>query len=163
MKATHKTLLAFGIFIFSLAQATNITIGGQGGTASTTKDSFQTNLGYGAFVQASALDILTLQADYLTNHANSVHKKGLSSDLMFHLLNFDRLKLGLMTGPSFYQNEDDRWRLGLNGGLFGEFSLLSRIPLGLQVRYHRAFSGKDHELWSFFLNLGFRFGSGSDW
>jgi hypothetical protein len=163
MKATQKSLLAFVIFCLPQAFATNLTIGAQGGSASAAKGSFETSLGYGAFIQASALDILTLQADYLSAQTNSLHKKSISSDLLFHIFNFDRLKLGLLAGPGFYQNKDDRWRFGLNGGAFGEFSLLSRIPLGLQVRYHSAFSGEDHDLWSFFMTLGFRFGSGSDW
>jgi hypothetical protein len=149
--------------IFSFASATNITLGGQGGSTGTAKGNLQTSIGYGAFIQGSALDILTLQTDFFTAQTNSLHKKALSADLMFHLLNFDELKLGLVAGPGFYQNENDRWRLGLNGGLFGEFSLLSRMPLGLQVRYHSAFSGENHDLWSLFLTLGFRFGSGSDW
>jgi hypothetical protein len=163
MKAIQKCLLAFVILCLPHALATNITLGAQGGSASAAKGSFETSLGYGAFIQASALDILTLQADYFTAQTNSLHKRALSSDLLFHLLNFDRLKVGLLAGPGFYQNKDDRWRFGLNGGAFGEFSLLSRIPLGLQVRYHSAFSGEDHDLWSLFLTLGFRFGSGSDW
>ncbi len=163
MKVIQKALLTLAFITFSFSSATNITLGGQGGSTSAAKGSFQTSLGYGAFIQGSVLDILTIQADFLTAQTNSLHKKAISADLMFHLLNFDELKLGLMAGPSFYQNEDDRWRLGLNGGLFGEFSLLSRMPLGLQIRYHSAFSGENHDLWSLFLTLGFRFGSGSDW
>jgi hypothetical protein len=163
MKAIQKYLLAFVFFCLPQAFATNLTFGAQGGSGNPAKSSFESSLGYGVFLQASALDILTLQADYFSAQKNTLHKKTLSSDLLFHLLNFDRLKIGLLAGPGFYQNKNDRWRFGLNGGAFGEFSLFSRIPLGLQARYHSAFSGENNDLLSIFITLGFRFGSGSDW
>lgn len=166
IKSTQKLfVMALIALPLSSAWTTDLTIGGQVGSLSAVEGPSDTQIGFGAFVQGSALDILTLQADYFNGRINKTNTQGFAPSIMWHLIKFDELRFGLLAGPGFYKEGTDNWRFGLQGGAFGEVSVIPKLPIGLQLRYHSVFGGKDNDLWSVFMTVGFRFsaGGGDDW
>lgn len=155
--------LFFGTFLTLPLHATGVTLGGQAGIADVAEGKSDTGIGYGAFLQGSALDILSLQLDYFGTKINSAQVNAFTADLIWSIVDFDELKVGLLAGPGFYDVGSDPWRFGLNGGAFGEITLVPNMPIGLQARYHSVLGGKDNDLWSVFMTVGFRFGTESDW
>ncbi len=148
-----------------LAQAYEFTLGGQVGALGLTEGNNDTGLGYGAFVQVTALEVLALQLDYLGSEINDANVSGLAPNLVWNAVKYDELRFGLIAGPGFYKLGDDPWRFGLSGGAFGEVSFIPNLPIGLQTRYHSVFGGKNNDLWSVFMTVGFRFDvkGGDDW
>jgi hypothetical protein len=169
MKALLKKypfLIAFSVALpISQAWSTDVTIGGQVGSLSAVEGPTDTRIGYGAFVQGSALDVLTLQADFFTAKINGYNATGIAPSLMWHLIKFDELRFGLLAGPGFYKVASDPWRFGVQGGAFGEVSFIPNLPIGMQARYHCVMGGKDNDLWSIFMTIGYRFnaGGGDGW
>ena len=172
MKSSLKIHITKVVTVFALASlplaaawSTDLTIGGEVGSVSAVEGKSDTKIGFGGFVQGSALDILSLQVDYFSSRLNDITVQGLSPSLMWHLVNFDELKLGLLAGPGFYKEGNDSWRFGLQGGAFGEVSVIPHVPIGLQVRYHSVFGGENNDLWSVFMTIGYRFSlaGGNDW
>ena len=165
MRIFHKILpiVLFGSLFTASVFASEITFGGQVGAAGVSEGKTDTGVGYGAFVQGSALDILALQLDYFGTKVNKVQVNGLSADLMWSFVNFEELRVGLLAGPGFYDLGSDPWRFGLNGGAYGEVSFIKNMPIGLQARYHSVFGGKDNDLWSVYMTVGFRFSADDGW
>lgn len=157
--------LLFAMLVSSPAKASEFTFGGQAGALGLAEGSSDTEIGFGAFIQASALDILALQLDYLGSDINGATAHGVSPNLVWNAVKFDELRFGLIAGPGFYKLGDDPWRFGLSGGAFGEVSFIPNMPIGLQTRYHSVFGGKNNDLWSVFMTVGFRFDvkGGDDW
>ncbi|MEZ4813684.1 MAG: hypothetical protein R3A80_00560 [Bdellovibrionota bacterium] len=163
----QSLLLTLFLSLNCLSQATasEFTVGGQVGALGLAEGPNDTGLGYGAFFQATALEILALQVDYLGSKVNSENVSGISPNLMWNAIKYDELRFGLIAGPGFYKLGDDPWRFGLSGGAFGEVSFIPNMPIGLQTRYHSVFGGKNNDLWSVFMTVGFRFDvkGGDDW
>lgn len=167
MKKTIFKTLSLGLFLCAVhvnsLNASDITFGGQAGAADLAEGKSDTGVGFGAFVQGSALDILSLQVDYFNTKINTAKVNAFSANLVWSIVDFDELKVGLLAGPGFYELAGDPWKFGLNGGVFGEISFIENLPIGLQARYHSVFGGKDNDLWSVFMTVGYRFSTGSAW
>lgn len=164
-KAPFLLALIFTLIMAAPARASEFTVGGQVGALGLAEGSSDTEVGFGAFVQASALEILALQIDYLTSDINNQTAHGFSPNLLWNAVKYDELRFGLIAGPGFYKLGDDPWRFGLSGGAFGEVSFIPNMPIGLQTRYQSVFGGKNNDLWSVFMTIGFRFDvkGGDDW
>jgi hypothetical protein len=169
-----RNLKKLSIFIVTIAlsnslpqaNAMELTVGGQAGALGLAEGNTDTGVGYGAFVQASAFDILSLQADFLASRVNHVSALGIAPDVVWNAVKSDEFRFGLLAGPGFYELGSDPWRFGLNGGAFAEVSFIPNLPIGLQARYHSVFGGRNNDLWSVFMTVGFRFGAGgggNDW
>ena len=168
-----KTLRKLTLFITVLAlfnqsplHAVEITAGGQLGALGLAEGNTDTGLGFGGFVQASALDILGLQIDFLGSQVNHTDVRALVPNVLWTPVKYDELRFGLMAGPGFYDVGADPWRFGLAGGAFAEVTFIPHVPIGLQARYHSVFGGKDNDLWSVFMTIGYRFdvaGGSNDW
>lgn len=167
MKSIKKAslLLALSFALAPLGQAYEFTVGGQVGALGLAEGNNDTGLGFGGYVQASALEFLSLQIDYIGSEINNENVSGISPNLVWNAVKFDELRFGLIAGPGFYKLADDPWRFGLSGGAFGEVSFIPNLPIGLQTRYHSVFGGKNNDLWSVFMTIGFRFDvkGGDDW
>lgn len=165
IKVSTLSLCALLFFRSPSVEAYEIGFGGQVGALGVAEGPSDTGLGYGAYFQASALDFLSLQVDYLGSEINDVKAHGLSPNLVWNAVKFEELRFGLIAGPGFYKLGDDPWRFGLSGGAFGEVSFIPNLPIGLQTRYHSVFGGQDNDLWSVFMTIGYRFDvkSGDDW
>ena len=170
MKNLRKLLVLIVALAFTqsipTAHAFELTVGGQVGALGLAEGNTDTGLGYGAFVQASALDILALQVDYLGSEVNNVDVRGVVPNLLWNAVKFEEFRFGLLAGPGFYEIGSDPWRFGLTGGAFAEVSFIPHVPIGLQARYHSVFGGSNNDLWSVFMTVGVRFdlaGGGDDW
>ncbi len=166
MKTLRILIFFVAALSFSSSHAFELTLGGQVGALGLAEGKSDSDLGYGAFVQASALSVLNLQLDYMTASINKTDVNALVPNLVWNIVNFDELRVGLLAGPGFYELGDEPWRFGLTGGAFGEVTFIPNLPIGLQARYHSVLSGKDNDLWSVFMTVGYRFnllGGGDGW